>query len=941
MSLKISYPAFVVILLGGLFLHPRQSFAQVRKQTPAAILPLDKAVRTGKLPNGFTYFIRHNEEPKNRVVFYLVNKVGSVLETDEQQGLAHFMEHMSFNGTKHYPKNELVNYLQKAGIRFGADLNAYTSYDQTVYQLPLPADDTVLINNGLQILRDWAQDALLDPQEINQERGVVLEEKRLSKGASERMQQKTFPVLVNHSHYADRSPIGLDTVLNNFKPETLIKFYHDWYRPDLQALIVVGDIDVTKMEQMIKAKFADLKNPENEKQRPDYTVSLTGKNQYVLVTDPEMTATVAQVMMKHKSVTIKTAGDYRRSIVQDLFNNMLGERYEELARKSDPPYIQGNAGVSGLINGMDAYNVIVVAKPGELEKGVKAVWRETERIKRFGFTQTELERAKHNFQSNLEVAYKERNKSRSESYVDEYLENFLTGTAAPGMLKEYELAKEDLPSIALADVNSIAQAYISEINRDIIVKAPEKDKQQLPDEIRFLSWMKSVDQENLSPYIDDVLLKPLLSHLAVSGKVVQQKKLSSINATQLVLSNGIKVILKPTQFKANEIRFTAFAPGGTSLYNDTDYESAVNATGIISSGGIGAFSMNQLQKVLTGKQVNVSPYIGELNQGIYGSTTNKDIETELKLVYLYFTQPRKDAQVFKSEIARSKAELNDREDDPNSIYSDTVDAVIGNYNSRKTGPSLKKLDEIRLQRCLEIYKERFADASNFTFTFVGSFDIEKIKPLLSKYLGALPSTYRHEQARDLNIIPPAGKLSKTVYKGKEAKASVTLLLTGKYDYNVDNNKIVQALAEVLEIRLLERLREEEGGVYAPSCNASYVKYPTPRCGLSISFGCSPQNVEKLIASALDELRKLREEGPVEVNVAKFKAENRRGMETLLKSNGFWLSYINNQSQNKEDLNDINNYEKMLNAVTVENVKLAAKKYFNGDNLMRFVLMPEQ
>jgi len=425
---------FRIKLLVIAVVAPLALSAQTAKRS-AQVLPLDPAVRTGKLPNGFTYYIRHNEEPKNRVTLYLANKVGSILENEDQRGLAHFMEHMSFNGTKHFPKNELVDYLQKSGIRFGADLNAYTSFDETVYQLPLPSDNPELLQGGLQIMRDWAQDATLDPAEINKERGVVLEEKRLGKGASERMRQIYFPVLLNHSRYAERLPIGVDTVLNNFQPAAIKSFYQDWYRPNLQALIVVGDINVDEIEKNIKAKFGDLKNPVKEKPRTAYKVPLTGKNQFISITDKENRATSAEILIKHPEQLVRTAVDYRNLIIRSLFNDMLNDRYQEVTRQADPPYISGGAGISNFLNSLDDYSAHVAAKPGELEKGLKALWRETVRVSRFGFTESELQRAKKNYLNILEFSFKEKDKTPSSRYVNEYLQYFLKGTAAPGKRK--------------------------------------------------------------------------------------------------------------------------------------------------------------------------------------------------------------------------------------------------------------------------------------------------------------------------------------------------------------------------------------------------------------------------------------------------------------------------------------------------------------------------
>jgi zinc protease len=495
-------------------------FAQTAKK-PADVLPLDPAVRTGKLPNGFTYYIRHNEEPKNRVIFYLVNKVGSILETDDQQGLAHFMEHMSFNGTKHFPKNQLVDYLQKSGVRFGADLNAYTNFDETVYQLPIPSDKPELVQGGLQIMRDWAQDATLDPAEINKERGVVLEEKRLRKGAGDRMRQIYFPILANHSLYADRLPIGVDTVLNNFTPATLKRFYQDWYRPDLQALIVVGDINVKEIEKSIKAKFGDLKNPVKEKPRRLYTVSLTGKNNFISVTDKENTATSVEILIKHAEEKVRTTAEYRNLIIRSLFNDMLSDRYDEVTRQADPPYISGGAGIGNFLNSLDYFSARVKAKPGELEKGLKAIWRETVRLNRFGFTGPELERAKKNYLNILEFSFKEKDKTASARYVNEYLQYFLKGTAAPGIAEEYMLAQKVLPAISVKDVNQVCKDYIKPVDRDILITAPDADKASLPNQAVVESWLSQVEAETLQPYKDEVSKLPLLAHEPVAGKIVK------------------------------------------------------------------------------------------------------------------------------------------------------------------------------------------------------------------------------------------------------------------------------------------------------------------------------------------------------------------------------------------------------------------------------------
>ena len=936
-----AYTCAIAVLISVMGIANAQTKSNSLKIPTSEVIPLDPAIKVGKLANGFTYYIRKNVEPKNRVQLYLANKVGSILENDNQRGLAHFLEHMGFNGTKNFPKNDLVNYLQKAGVRFGADLNAYTSFDQTVYQLPIPSDDPEVLKNGMQIMRDWAHGLTLDPAEIDKERGVVLEEKRLGKGAQQRMQDKYLPMLFNNSRYSSRLPIGTEDVLKNFTPATIEQFYTDWYRPNLQALIVVGDIDVNAMEAMIKAKFSDLKNPAKPRERVNYTIPILNKNQFITVTDKEFPVTVAQIMIKHPESKLITKTDYRNSIIRTLFNQMLGIRFGDLSKQADPPFLQAGANISGFLAGLDTYSAFVVAKPGEMERGFKTVLTETERVKRFGFTQTELERAKQSYMTNMESSFKEKDKTSSDKLVNEYLRNFLEREASPGIAYEYDLAKKFTPGITLQDVNQLSKTYITDVNRDVIIMGPEKDKDTLPTESVVNGWINNVKQENVTAYVDQVSDKPLLSAKLNGGKVSSEKKIAELGVTELSLSNGIRVILKPTDFKNDEISFSAFSPGGSSLYSDADYQSAAYATSIVRSGGIADFNAVQLPKMLTGKRVFVSPYITERSEGITGSTTPKDLETALQLTYLYFTQPRKDAETYKGLIDQIKGGLANRGNDPNSVFADSVAAILGNYNVRRTGPSLQKVDQINLDRAFDIYKDRFSDASDFTFTFVGSFDAEKIKPLLEQYLGSLPSTKRSESAKDLGIKIPAGKIDKKIYKGQEPKANVRLVFSGDYNYNEKNNNQLDALAEVLSIKLIERLREDEGGVYGVGARASYSKQPKERYSMTISFGSAPENVEKLINSTLDEINKIRQNGAQAIDLEKFIAEETRTTETQLKDNGFWLNYLNTQLQNDEDPKQVLNYLTSLKELNPAVLKSAANTYLSGNNYIRLVLLPEK
>jgi zinc protease len=903
------------------------------------VLPLDTAVRTGKLANGLTYFIRHNEEPKNRVLIYLVNNVGSVLEDDDQQGLAHFMEHMNFNGTSHFPKNELISYLQKNGVRFGADINAHTSFDETVFELPIPSDKPDVLRNGLRIAHDWAQSATLDPVEIDKERGVVLEEKRLGKGAGERMRRVYWPVLLDDSRYAARMPIGLDTVLDHFTPATIRRFYHDWYRPDLQAVIVVGDIDAAAMEKTIRAQFADLKNPVPERPRPTYTVPLTGANRFVSVTDKEMPKAEAEVLIKIPGSALRTTTDYRASIIRELFNEMLESRLEELARQADPPFVQGKAGLGGFINGLDLFDASVVAKPGELDRGLKAVWREVMRAKRFGFTQTELDRAKKNYLSAIQLSWKERDKTASASYVREYQEYFLKGTAAPGIDAEYQLVKQDLPGIGLAEVNGLSQQYIVNHDRSLLIEAP--DKAPVPDSATTTRWLAAVEAENLMPYKDEVVAAPLLIHEPVAGQVVSEKKDDRLGVTTWVLSNGATVLLKPTDFKNNEIFFSAYGPGGTSLSSDADYPSAANAAVLMDAGGAGNYNVTALQKYLAGKQLGVRFQIGERDQGFNGGAAPGDISSALQLVYARWTEPRNDSAAVRGILERSRASLANRLLDPNNVFTDTVSAVLGDYNLRRTGPSIEKLDQINAFKAFNIFKERFSDASGFTFTFVGALNPDSLRPLVEKYIASLPATHAGMQARDLNIHIPSGVATHLVFKGSEPKATVLMVFSGSFDYSMENVIRLDALRECLEIRLIQRLREDESGVYNPMVRVNTSRFPQGRYSVLVNFGCAPENADKLVASTLDEIAKLRENGPLKENMDKWRAEDRASRETQLKTNKFWLNYLQGQVENGEPLDLIEGYDKAADAVTVDALKGAARSWLSGENYIKLELLPEK
>ncbi len=871
-------------------------------------------------------------------------KAGSILETDEQQGLAHFMEHMNFNGTKHFPKNELVNFLQKSGVRFGADLNAYTGFDETVYMLPVPTDSIEVFKKGMQILEDWAHNATLDPSEIDKERGVVLEESRTGKGANARMRDKFFPVILNNSLYAKRLPIGKDSILKNFKYETLNQFHKDFYRPDLEGVAVVGDIDVDMVEKMIIEKFGSIQNPVIEKERTKFTIPLSGGTDVAIVTDPEQPYTIIQVMCKQAKRKDVTYQDRRDGMVRSLFNQMLSARIQELTQKAEPPFLFGNASYGGFLGGvgnLDAFTSIAVAKSGNVEKALVAVLEETEKAKKFGFTASELGRAKTDYMVSQEKSFKEKDKTSSEQIVGGLVGAFIENENLTSPDFSFDFTKKYLEGVKLEEVNALSNTLITTENRAVILLAPEKDKATLPTETQLREWLNSAGK-NVTAYVDNTINKPLIAKLPKGSKVILTKKIPEIGVTELTFANGVRAILKPTDFKNDEILIGAYSNGGTNLYSDKEADNASLSSTIASMGGLGEFSAVNLQKMMSGKVAQISPYVTETSENINGSTNPKDLELALQLIYSDFTQPRFDADVIKGFVANVSNFLESQQKTltPEKVYNDTLSMILTNYAPRNFPMTAERFNKIDAKRAFEIYKERYADASDFTFLFVGNFKNEEIKPLLEKYLGGLPSIKRKETFKDLGIREPKGKIEKTLFKGTEAKARVTMVWSGDYLPTPDNETQVEALSEVLEIKLIEKLREEESGVYGVGVSGSVSKIPAKRYSFRIAFQCAPENVEKLVNRTMAEIKKVKETGAEQTDIDKFKAETKRQTETQLRENGFWLGYLQGQYQDNEDVKEVLKENEMLKKVTVESTKMAAKKYF-AENMIKLILLPEK
>ena len=904
-------------------------------------LAVSPEVKIGKLANGLTYYIRKNQEPKNRAELRLVVKAGSILETDQQVGLAHFTEHMAFNGTKNFEKQELVDFLEKSGVSFGADLNASTSFDETIYMLQLPTDSQSVFKKGFQILEDWAHNVTFDNSEIDKERGVVIEEWRLGQGADERLRAKYFPVLLKGSRYASRMPIGTKENLDTFKYETVKQFYKDWYRPDLQAVIVVGDVNVAQVEQMIKQHFAGIKGPLLPKPRIKYGVPAQKETLTAILTDPEQPYN--QVMMFYKQPSIpepQTDLGYRASIVRGLFNAMMSTRLQEIAQKPNAPFLFGGSSYGKLIGDKDALTLMAVAKDGKaIANATEAVLQENERVRQNGFTQTELDRAKVAILSSMENSYNERNKTKSAELIEELIRNFLHNEPIPGIEKEYAMYKQFVPGIKLSEVNSLINQWIKPTDRAIIVTAPESEKDNLVTEAQMLALVNR-KQGTLKAYEDKVLKGSLLAKKPVAGKITEEKKVPELGVTELVLSNGARVILKPTDFKNDEVLMSAISKGGASLYNDSDYLSVANASSITLFSGIGNYDIMSLQKALTGKQVSVAPSIGQYSEGLSGSSTPRDLQTAFQLIYGYFTEPRKDTSMFEVLKQQLTASLANKGKDPNSVFGDSVSYIMSNYNLRRKPLTTERLGEINLDKAFSAYQDRFADASDFIFTFVGNFKVDSIKPLIETYIASLPATNRKESWKDVGIRFPTGVVDRVIKKGKDPKSTVRLSFTGTTEYSDLEATQLDQVAKVLEIRLREILREDQGGVYGVGVGANINREPINSYSVTISFGCAPENVEKLVALVLDEIKNMKAKGASQTNIDKVIATDIRSMETSVKENNYWLYNLQSKYYYNEDPKVILKDPEMVRKLTVERTKEIANKYFDTDNFAKLVLMPE-
>ncbi len=942
MKSMIKY-VLMMVMAAGMMTAWAQNEIQI-PDDPAATLPTDPDVIYGTLDNGIRYYIRHNETPKNRAELRIVTNAGSVVEDDDQLGLAHLCEHMAFNGTENFPKHKLVNFLESIGMRFGAELNAYTSFDETVYFLQIPLDNPAYMDTGFMILSDWAHNVSFDNDEIDKERGVVVEEWRLGRGAQDRMMRKYFPVMFHGSHYAERMVIGDTNILLHSPHDAVKRFYHDWYRPDLQAVIAVGDFDVDSVKDYIVKYFSPIPASKNPRERIMYKVPDHDETLVSIVSDKENPYSQLLYFIKRDKDTEVNHGTYRTGIVESLFSSMLTSRLQEKMQDENPPFMFAMGQSSPIVRTKDAFMLVAIPKNNEVERSLQVLMEEVRRVKLHGFTKTELERQKVEILRGIEKSYKEKDKQKSTRYASEYQRNFLVNESFPGITYEKALYEKYMPTISIEEVNAMIDKMIMTKNNVIVVTLPEKEGVNTVTEKGLLKVIKKVNKEkDIAPYIDNYSNKPLISELPAAGTVTDKKDITEIDAQEWTLSNGVRVILKKTDFKNDEIRMRAFSPGGYSLYGAEDDVSAKYADAVINRSGIGEFDNIELEKKLAGKIVSVSPYIGELSEGISGNTSPDDLETFFQLVHLYFTQPRKDLKAYGNFISEQRNSLENKSASPRAAFSDTIATTLSNYHPRKMPLTLDKLKEADIERMMAIYQERFANAGEFTFVFVGNFEYDKIQPMIEKYLGSLPATDDRENWKNLGVKTPENSIEKTIYRGMEDKATVFLAFEGlgDYKYNPETRLDLDAMIRILNIRLRENIREEQSGVYSISSWASQHKYPEDGYFVGVYFGCAPANVDKLVNSVYDEIRKLQEEGSTETNLNKIKETLLRSNEVNQRENNYWLRTIYSHYYNQEDFTNIPGYEDKIKALDNDVIKATAHKYIDLNKVIRIVMLPEK
>ncbi|MDR1762077.1 MAG: insulinase family protein [Bacteroidales bacterium] len=905
-------------------------------------LPHDPKLRSGVLPNGLTYYIRYNNQPAQQADFYIAQKVGSILEEENQRGLAHFLEHMAFNGTKHFPGTSLRDYLEKNGIKFGENLNAYTSTDETVYNIQNVPNRWGLMDSCLLILHDWSNFLTLDSIEIDKERGVIHEEWRTRTNATMRMYEKILPEIYGPDRYGHRLPIGLMDVIDNFKYQELRDYYHKWYRPDLQGIIVVGDFNVDSMEAHIQTLFSDIPAAQNPAERIYFPVTDSAQPIVSIAADKE--ATTSQIMIFNKydafPETDKNSYSYMSFLyAKMLLETMMNARYAEIVQKPESALVRVgvDAGEFFLSKTKNAFATYAHSKDGRIDQSIESMVHETQRAKQYGFTQTELDRAKADMLKWFETAYNEREKEKNERYVQEYVRLFLDNEPAPGIEFEYKFYTSIAPQISVNVINTLAQNIISD-TVVIVLMLPQKDGTAMPTNEHILQVYERAQNDSIAPYIDKTIDTQLIKKLPKAGSVVQKTDYN-FGATEWILSNNIRVIFKQTDFKSDQILMQATSKGGESLLNEKNIATILLLNDIINLGGVGNFSKQDLEKALAGKTVSIQPSISMRSESLTGICAPRDFETLLQLSYLYLTQPRADKDAFDAYISRKQSDLQNAERNPFTTFIDSVNSAVYNNHPRQQRMKLSLLDNVNFEAAQHMYKERFLNADLFTFTFVGAISPDSVQYLIEKYIAALPKTKEKETFTDVNLYPPQGEKSIVFDKKMEtAKTIAYAYYSASCDYTLKNIIVMDMLSQIMRIVYTEKVREDEGGTYGVSVQGNVAKYPYPNCYLQIMFDTNPDIVPKLMTIIYNELHNVAETGVREDDFVKVKEFMQKKIKEQKAENSYWLSAFD--ALLTVDIDVASDYERTLSAITMDDVHQFAKQLLEQHNKREVIMNPE-
>lgn len=920
----------------------------VSAQNMFTALPVDKDVRTGKLDNGLTYYIRYNKYPEKQADFYIAQKVGSIQEEEEQRGLAHFLEHMCFNGTVNFPGNSLITYLESIGVKFGENLNAYTAIDETVYNINnVPTTREASLDSCLLILHDWSNALLLENDEIDKERSVIHEEWRMRSSASMRMYERALPLLIPDNRYGNRLPIGLMSVVDNFKPEALRAYYHKWYRPDLQGIIVVGDVDVDRMEQKIKEIFSPIKMPENP--APRQYVQIADNDQPIIVCekDKEQTMTVVQAMFKHEVFpdSLKnTPFYYYDSYLRNMGVAMLNQRFAEMANKPEATFltVQCSDGDFIVSKTKGAFDVAVVPKEGKLDEALRTAFAEVYRADRYGFTETEMERVRTSILNSLESAYQNKDKRMNSDFTSEYVNVFLYHEPMMSFEDEYTLAKELVSKITLEEVNKKFSSLILDSDSNLVVYAtcPDKEGTSLPDPDHLLALIHEGRVTDLGTYVDNVKNEPLIPSLPQPGKI-EKERTSKFGFTEWTLSNGVHVLFRKTDFKENEILMSAYSPGGSGLYGNDEIVNLSLFDDLIASSGLGNFTRIELGKALTGKHVSLSPLLASRSEGFSGSSTPKDLRTLFELVYLSFQKPYRDEESVHSTLTQYREILKNKELKPMSSFGDSVSVALYGNNPRLHFLKVEDLDKVSYDRILDIYQDRFRDASDFTFVFCGNFDTDSLRLYTEQYLAVLPSIRRKEKPQDTKMYKRQGVYQNEYTKKMEvAQCQAVRIWHGGLKNTLHNNIAMSVLGQILDIRYIATIREDIGAAYSVSASGgmSYNSADRPEYALQVFAPLKPELCDTALIVMTRELEAIAKNGVDEENLNKIKEYMLKTADEAERLNGAWINRINTYKRRGMDV--YTDYKKEITKMCSDDLKKLARKILKDNNCVTVVILPE-